>query len=281
MTTRPHGYARYKLDRCRCPRCTAASRDYDANRRRLIAYGQWRHLADAEPARQHIRMLGDFGLGWVRVARLAGVPQYTVHRLLYGTPAEGRPPTRRIKQATADKILAVRLDLDALPATAKVDSAGTRRRIQALCVVGWSISEQARQIGVWPANLNAVLHARKCVTVATARLVRDLADRLWTQPPPETTKPERISASYARSMARKHGWLPLAAWDDDLIDLPDEWLDKAITEQVAGMGMAELAAAWTARYKHGDKCPLIVAAAREYKRRRKAEALAARAEVAA
>lgn len=277
-TTRAHGTtSRYKHG-CRCPDCCKANRAYDNHRSRQIAYGRWQPYLDAEPVRQHVRMLGDCGIGWKRVAELAGVSRGAVSKLLYGL--KGRAPSRRMRRESAEKILAVRFDIDALPDTARVASAGSRRRVQALALVGWSIPLQGRLIGAGRNTLYEVLN-QPYVCAGTARAIRDLANRLWNQTPPDSTHGERLSVAKARAYAHRNGWLPLAAWDDDLIDLPDEWLAKAITEQVAGMGRAELAAAWTAHYKHGDKSPLTVAAARYCKRVRKAEALAARAEVAA
>ncbi|GIH70290.1 hypothetical protein [Sphaerimonospora thailandensis] len=265
-----HGtQAGYTLDGCRCPRCTKAHRDYQNMRSRQIAYGQWNPLVDADPVREHLALLADQGIGWRRATRLAGVSRYTVHRLLYGTPAAGRPPPKRIKPKTAEKLLAVRLDLDTLPPSSVIDGTATRRRIQALCVVGWSVAEQARQIGMWPANLNAVLTSKR-VGVAVARKVRDLTERLWNQPPPETTRSERKSVSYTRGRAARKGWLPLAAWDDDLIDLPDAWLAAELQRRVAEMDLTELARCDRYRREHGERSPLVVAGAEEYRRRRAA-----------
>ena len=40
--TRLHGYARYKLDACRCYECAWANSVYTERRTRLIAYGRWK-----------------------------------------------------------------------------------------------------------------------------------------------------------------------------------------------------------------------------------------------
>ncbi|MER7213557.1 hypothetical protein ABT340_41395 [Streptosporangium sp. NPDC000239] len=223
---------------------------------------------DAQPVREHVQRLGEFGLGWQRIAALAGVSGFPVARLLYGVPSEGRAPSKRIKTQTAEKLLAVRPDLDVLAGTAMIHSAGTQRRIQALCVVGWSLSEQARRAGRHPSNY-AMFLTRPRVTAANARDVRDLCAKLWNVAPPETTRNERISAAKARAAARRNQWLPLAAWDDDLIDLPPQWLRAELDQRAAQMSDAETQSSRTAVYKHGDHSPLTLAGAREHGRRQR------------
>ena len=63
MAERPHGYARYKLDGCRCYTCGYARSEYEAMRTRAILYGTWEPLIDAQPVRDHIKMLSEAGIG--------------------------------------------------------------------------------------------------------------------------------------------------------------------------------------------------------------------------
>jgi hypothetical protein len=81
--------------------------------------------------------------------------------------------------------------------------------------------------------------------------VRGLYDELWDRPPPERGRREKGAASRTRNHARKQGWPPPAAWDDENIDNPDagpapgwerpgrrEW--GAVTEEateLAGQGV--------------------------------------------
>jgi hypothetical protein len=55
----------------------------------------------------------------------------TVHRLLHGEPAKGRPIPGRIRAAPAKQLLAV-TGATVQDAAARRDAAGTRRRLQAL-----------------------------------------------------------------------------------------------------------------------------------------------------
>lgn len=101
-----------------------------------------------------------------------------------------------------------------------IDVTGTRRRIQALVALGWTYRAIGERAGV---GLSAV---HKAVNrYATIR--REVADRyaavfeeLSMTLPPTDTRQQKRDASYARTIARKHGWPPPLAWDD--IDNPDE-----------------------------------------------------------
>ncbi len=205
---------------CRCPACRAAERDYARRITRLKAYGRWQPFTDAARVRAHVRHLMAYGIGAARIAALAGVPRSAVIHLLYGDPARGEPPGRRIRSATARRLLAVRPAPENLAATAAVEAAGTRRRLQALVAVGWSGRVLATLLPMEPAHLNRILRGRPTVAAATARRVRQLYDKLWDQPPPQATRGQRISAARARAHAARQNWPPPLAWDDDTIGDP-------------------------------------------------------------
>lgn len=214
---------------CRCAACTTANRETAAHRARQQAYGTWNPLVDAEPAREHLRMLARHGVGWRRAAQLAQVSSGSVSRLLYGGPG-ARPPSRRIRPDTLAKILAVQPSLDLLPAAVLVDATGTRRRVQALAALGWSRAKIARQAGADPRGFAQVIH-RAQVHAATARAVRDLYGELQHAGPPETTPGDRTAAVRIRAHAAANAWPPPAAWDGD-IDQPAakphwEWVRSA------------------------------------------------------
>lgn len=217
--TYAHGTpAMYSHGPCRCIPCRRAASAAARRRYRMIAYGQWQPFTDATPVREHVRHLQAQGLGWQRIAELAGVAPPTVSSMLYGRA--GRPPTGKIRTATAQALLAFRPSLDDLPATAPVDAAGTRRRMQALAAVGWSASRLAGLLGVERAHVGRIIRGDNLrVSAATARAVRGLYGELWDRPPPEGTRWEKVSVSRTRSHARQQGWAPALAWDD--IDDPD------------------------------------------------------------
>ncbi|MFE9886823.1 hypothetical protein [Streptomyces scopuliridis] len=214
-----HGtLSRRKTYRCDCEPCLARDRDYTNARARLIAYGRWQPFVDAEPTRQHVRMLMTFGIGWQRTARMAGVSNGGVSRLLYGTYGRGYGPTKRVRTETADKLCSVKPAFDNLAPSARLDGTGTGRRLRALVAVGWPQMRLATEMGadkalVWQQIRGAAVEA------ATARAVRDAYDRLWNVDPATRGVHPRYSGQ-ARRIAARHGWPPPGAWDDDYIDSP-------------------------------------------------------------
>jgi transcriptional regulator with XRE-family HTH domain len=214
VTRRPHGYARYRLDGCRCYVCAGAVSAYDQARARAIAYGTWRPWTDAAPVRAHVHQLQHAGLGTRSIATAAGIPRQVVQYLLTGKP--GRPAPSKIRPATAAAILAVDLTLDRLPPNTRVDATGARRRVQALARVGWPAARVAERAGMTRGNLAAALRGDR-VTVCTARRIRDAYDALWDADPIAGGVPAHM-VERTRQRARTAGWAPPAAWDDDIDD---------------------------------------------------------------
>lgn len=214
---RDHGYARYRLDGCRCYTCAAARSDYDDNRNRAIAYGTWHPWVDADPVRAHVTHLRSCGLGLRRIAAAAGVQRSTLVGLMNGKP--GRAPASRIRPVTALRILDVQPTWNNLGDSTVIDATGTVRRLRALVALGWSQAKLAQRLGLTPSNFTTTINADR-VLVRTARAVRGLYDELWNQAPPEDTHREKLAASRARNLASARGWVSPLAWDDDSIDDP-------------------------------------------------------------
>ncbi|MEU1088898.1 hypothetical protein ABZ401_19040 [Streptomyces sp. NPDC005892] len=221
---RLHGTnAKYHLEACRCLPCSNAAAEYDRSRRRAIAYGRWRPFVDAEPVRAHVRELGEAGIGWIRVAKLAGVSTGGVSKLLYGDGPRNLGPTRRMRPHVALALLAVEATLDNMGARVPIDGTGTRRRLQALVVKGWPQSELARRLGVGRANFGRTI-VSNLIQVSTVRATRVLYDELWRVDPVNQGIPAH-RANAARRTAAKRQWAPIGAWDDDTIDDPGACAD--------------------------------------------------------
>lgn len=237
-----HGSTRrYHFYRCRCSACRDAKSRYNANRTRLIAYGRWRTYTDPSPAREHVSRLMARGLSMTAVADMAGVAHDCVLDLMAGTHKRG------LYVVNAAALLSVSFDLDVIPDRVLVDATGTRRRVQALATLGYSLSAQSARLGRTVNNYYKVLRKPR-VFAETARAVRDLYSELSMTPAPPSH-----GATLARGMAARNGWVSPLAWDD--IDNPDarpqgvealtpDQLHAAINDRRAHLGLtwAEVAA---------------------------------------
>lgn len=207
-----HGtISRHKHHKCDCGPCRVAWLAYGSRVRRLKAYGQWQPYVDAGPAREHVQSLRDANIGLRRIAVLSGVGYATLYRLMQVDEKY------RIRASTEAALLKVEASLDAYADAAAVEGTGTRRRIEALAAMGWSIPVQADRLGVHRSTVSRILDGHSA-EAATVRAVRALFDRLWDQTPPATTKGQRISLGRTRAMAARRGWLPALAWDDNIDD---------------------------------------------------------------
>ena len=234
-----HGTATmYKLDRCRCVPCTDAA-TAEERRRRLDAFiGAEPRRVDAGPVREHGRALQAAGIGYKRVAALAGVAPSTVAKLIHRAPsrADGGPRAR-VEPETARRILAIRASMDTVSDGGVLDATGTLRRLHALHARGWSRRALAARLGV---EHNTLTHIERTGTSSgrLARAVRALYEELWDQAPPSATPAERAAITRTLRWARENAWPVPAAWDDDLIDDPaahpaDESLDSdEVTERL-------------------------------------------------
>lgn len=213
MDSLTHGkLTTYVNQRCRCPQCAAASRDYGRARYRLRAYGQLPQLTDVETVRAHIGWLSTHGIGWEQVALLAQVGRTTVDEIAH--PSSGRAG---VTGRVANAILGVLPSMDNAASAALIPAAGTARRLQALMRTGWSLC--AIQAATTTTALGRVL-TRELVTARVARAVRDFYDSHWDQPPTSSTPAQRGVIDRTIARARTQGFLPALAWDDDTIDDP-------------------------------------------------------------
>lgn len=195
------------------------------NRRRQIAYGRWNptEKLDPTPVREHIANLRTFGLSIETIAELAGEQRGPFSQIVYPNHASY---LTWITRERAERILAVRFDLDAIPDGRNVNAAGTRRRLEALMLAGWSQGHIADRLGV---SRQRVSTYRRTVNVeaATARAVRDLFNEWWDKPGPEIR---------ATNKARREGFHPAAAWDD--IDDPnaEPYVAEPVKRKAGGQG---------------------------------------------
>lgn len=190
--------------------------------RRKRGYGTWQPFIDAEPVRQHIAKLQASGLGRRRIAELAGLHPATVTAILYGRG--GTEPNKRIRPATAHKILSVQ------PGAGRylTPSTGTIRRVQALMATGWPQGYLAGRLGVTNRRISDLL-SRDRVTATTAESIAALYNELRDQDP-AIHGVKQQTLTLVRNYAAQQGWKDPDYWDDmGRIDDPD--FDPDATEK--------------------------------------------------
>lgn len=212
----PHGDWHCYSHGCRRDECRTAWRAYNERLRKNQAYGRApiNRRVRAGHARTHLLQLRAQGMSIRTIAATAGVSFPVIERVLAG--AKGG-----IYATTEAKILAVHgPNLAAMNPNAFVDATGTRRRLQALNVNGWSTNDLGHELGCTGTNVAAIMRDPAKVTATTALAVRDLYDRLWDAPPPARTGKALGARVRMTRAARARGWAPPMAWDTDTIDDP-------------------------------------------------------------
>jgi len=188
---------------CRCDECRSNHARHQKRYRLDRARGVQR-LVDAQPLREHVDKLTAAGMSQWDITIAAGWKSRNALADAY----------RRVNvhPATLARVLAV----TAPPASRRngyVDATGSRRRLQALAVMGWSTRRIARELGNLDPQTYQYIESGRTKTIRrrTAQAITELYDRLWSQqgPSPRSTR-----------VALTKGWVPPLAWDDDEIDDP-------------------------------------------------------------
>jgi transcription factor WhiB len=166
-TTRDHGRAKYVVERCRCDKCRAANTAYERDRARRIepAY------VGASAARQHVEWLTSQGVGLKTIAKVAGLSHSALPKLMYGDKKRKMPPSKRLRPATAQAILAV-TPVDAAAGT-KVPAGPTLGIVDQLVARGWTRRAIAEAIG----QTRALQLGNDYVTRRNADAIKALLDQ--------------------------------------------------------------------------------------------------------
>jgi hypothetical protein len=207
----------YIQHQCRCDACMDHHAAVARSRSKLKAYGRFdTGLVDVEPVREHMMLLAEFGLGYKRVAMLAGIGVTPVRNIIWGRQDPGPrygELQKRIKRETAEAVLAVKPDLSLLAGGVRIPARGVHRRIQALVARGWSQSKLSEMLGVDRGNFWGMMQ-RGEVSVRFHREVAEMYERLWNVGPPRAEWRDKIAYSRAIRHAKDRRWLPPLAWDD-------------------------------------------------------------------
>ncbi|MGY0065160.1 hypothetical protein ACWY4P_53570 (plasmid) [Streptomyces sp. LZ34] len=195
----------------------AASSRWQVRRRRLMAAGLWEPFVDAEPVREHLRKVNAAGMPYMAICERLGLAQNSsLQHLMWGRGEYG--PGHQVRRETAELVLSYWPSLDDFPDGARIDATGTRRRVEALAVRGWSRQVIAERVGMTAAHFKKAI-GRERVTARLARAVASVYDAWWNQNPLDHGVPQQ-SVSRARSVAQRAGFHSALAWDDDTIDDP-------------------------------------------------------------
>lgn len=152
------------------------------------------------------------------IAEAANLPVKTIY---------GVRRRKWVQGETASAILAVE-HADAPLPSGLVPILVPSRMVQALAAIGWSLTDQARELGCIVQQVARIAHATQpTVTDRRAQAVRAMFERLCGTPGP---------SKRARTESVRRQWRPPLAWDD--IDDPDAGLardevDEAEIDEVA------------------------------------------------
>jgi len=154
------------------------------------------------------------GASYKDVEARSGVCERTIRYVL------AAPPDRVVYRRTASRLMSVPL----LPASKRmVDGHGTRRRIEALALLGWTRGEIADRTGLSKSTLRPVNMRRK-VYQSTASAVARVYDELRLQPR-SGWQAERIIR-----ISKEMGYVPGWAWKVGDIDNPAAQPDLRLVE---------------------------------------------------
>lgn len=130
-----------------------------------------------------------------------------------GKTAEERGRMRRRRRLEAPKAPPVKTPRK--PPRRRVDATGTRRRLQALALIGYSPAQLAPRLKASPTHLTSV---RKGVR---DRVLADLAARLAELYPRLVDRPNVVEGRMTVSCAEGRGWYPPDAWVGVGVDIDD------------------------------------------------------------
>jgi len=169
---------------------------------------------DADQAREHVKEYMAEGYPLYAIAGASGLAVTKVRLLVYGLPSAGAAPTQRLRAADARAILAAGRPWRDMPDRALVPAVGAQRRVQALACIGWPSTHIAERVGTTQSHMSGLAKRRR-ITASMARAIADVYDELAMRPAPDGPYTRKL-----RTYAKKHGWAPPLAWDDETIDDP-------------------------------------------------------------
>ncbi len=170
---------------------------------------------DAEPVRAHVVELCRRGMSLPAVAIRVPVSPDRLRQGLYGEHAAEVSLPRLIRAELGRQILAVGFDPLARGKRSAMDVIASRRRVQGLMWMGWTLEALAAETGLHAVYLGRISSDSSGLRVVAYRvhvLLKKVCDRLGN-----TVGGSRVVKRYARD----NGFAPLMAWDEEAIDDPN------------------------------------------------------------
>lgn len=194
----------------------AAHARWAARRRKQIYLGQWQPFVAAEPVRAHLRKVQATGMPLRVVSEQTGLSLTALRYVLWGDVEHG--PGEKCRRETAEAVLSYWPAIADFPDHARIDPTGTKRRVEALEMLGFGRMAMADKVGMPKASFSRALRADR-ITAQVARAVMDLYDGWWNQTP-EAHGVLPWVADRTRRSAKARGFAGPLAWDDNTIDDP-------------------------------------------------------------
>lgn len=198
-----HGRSGYSHHNCRCDICkaahTRAKKEYTLRKLRGIPTSY-----PLEQVRDHYETLRASGLSLRQIARAAGISKTSLERLNRNREAVSSWVSPRVAEALFSVNPNEAEPLDGR----RIDAGPTKRRIQALVAIGYTLVDIEGFLGAATGSLSRLLVSAN-VTYGMSKTIAALYEDLENTPAPEG-RTQKI----ALNMARKKGWHPPAAWDD-------------------------------------------------------------------
>lgn len=176
---------------------------------------------DATEARDHLNMLNQT-MSWKRIGEVSGCSRNRLYDI-----GKGRVP--EINRLTHDRILAIRPPSSSGDPKQLIDATGTRRRIQAMAMIGHSQDAIADAIG------GSQWHIGK-ISMGASRMIRrrtaDRIDAAYAELAQQAPEPSRY-VTRCRNIAAAKGWRDPAFWED-MGRIDDPTFDPATADKPLG-----------------------------------------------
>jgi DNA-binding XRE family transcriptional regulator len=176
---------------------------------------------DPAPAVAHARHLHQLGMSAADMAAQSRLTTNFFGDLIRGrrTKDKGGQPIKVIDRADLQDVLAVQFVPPAKQG-AKLESIGSRRRLRALILAGFGGMFLARELGVAVQRVHMMLTGDGPMAASTITRITELYEKYRDADPAEVGL-SAYTISRSKGDARRRGYAPASAWDDETIDDPD------------------------------------------------------------